>query len=221
MKTESVGVVTIPLESSVAPKVFFVIGAGAAMLGLVLAVWGVSSESNIMAGIIPLLIGAPIALLSLSAWRTGPMRLVIDIPAGMIHRTRGSWRKSCALDALGPLVVEKHSKRSGASGHANRYLDWYRLAIPALDGVILDTPYQETVERLRDRLDAFVAQSAVRGVLVVSALDGSAFRAGPNVVEQIRVRVRDPERLARALTSLAGDSDPEIRAKALQLRAQA
>lgn len=221
MKADNAGVVTIPLESSIAPKIFFVIGAGAAVLGLVITVWGASSESNIMAGIIPLVVGAPIALLSLNAWRAGPMRLVVDIPAGMIHRTRGSWRKSCALDALGPLVVEKHSKRSGASGHQNRYLDWYRLKIPALDGVIVDTPYKETAERMRDRLDAFVAQSAVRGVLVVSALDGSAFRDAPNVVEQIRSRVREPERLARALATLADDPDPEIRAKAVQLKAQA
>jgi hypothetical protein len=221
MKADRTGVVTIPLESSVAPKIFFLIGAGAAALGLVLLVGGVSSESNVMAGVIPLGIGAPIALLALSSWRAGPLRLVVDVPAGMIHHTRGSYKKSCALDALGSLVVEKYSKRSGASGSQNRYLDWYKLRAPGLDTVIVDTPYEASAERMRERLDAFVAQSAVRSVLVVSPLDGDAFRDAPRIEEQLRVRVHEPERLRRALATLTDDPEPDVRAKAGQLSARA
>lgn len=221
MKADKAGIVTIPLESSIAPLVFLVLGAAAAGLGLVLTVWGVSSESSAMAGVIPLVIGAPIALLALGSWRAGPLRLIVDIPAGMIHHTRGRYRKSCALDALGPLVVEKYSKRSGASGHQNRYLDWYKLRVEGLDVVIVNSPYQETAQRMRDRLDGLVAQSTVRGVLAVTSLEGSAFRDAPSIVDQLRQRVRESDRLAGALDVLARDLDPDIRAKAEQLRGHA
>jgi hypothetical protein len=217
MKADRTGVVTIPLESSVAPKVFFLLGVCAATVGVVLTAWGLSSESSAMAGIIPLVVGAPIALLALSSWRAGPLRLVVDVPAGMIHHTRGSYKKSCALAAIGPLVVEKYSKRSGASGNQNRYLDWYKLRAPGLDVVIVESPYKTSADRMQDRLDALVAQSAVRAVLAMSALDGDVFRDGPSIDEQLRICVRDPERLARALATLTYDPDADVRAKATEL----
>jgi len=208
MKTDKRGVVTIPMESSIAPPIFFLIGAAAATIGAVVTVWGVSSESDIMAGVLPLLIGTPIALLSLHSWRAGPLRLVIDVPAGVIHHTRGSYRKSCGLDALGPLNVEKYTRRSE---HRGQLREWWKLRAPGLDKELVNSPFESDATKLRDKLNALVARSAVRQVLATA--DPS------HVVQQLEQRVPDPQLRRRALDDLVADHDAAIRDKATNLSA--
>jgi hypothetical protein len=53
----------------------------------------------------------------------------------------------------------------------------------------------------------------------IPADDMGAFRSGPDVHDEVRRLVPKPDRLQTALLALTNDADPDIRARALELRA--
>lgn len=207
------GSVRINLESRLFVPVLFGLSMLATLGGAILVVWQASAGQSLAAGMIPLVIGAPLAFLTWQSLKGGADHLRIDLARGTIDHVSGDQVTSSPLDALGPLTITTYRRNSSRHNP-----EWHRLEAAGLPKIILKEWLDPVpVARLRDQLERAIAQSAVRRVLASAPIEDGAFRAAPDLVAQLGSSVRDPARLRDALRALARDRDRAISRRAVEL----
>jgi hypothetical protein len=138
------------------------------------------------------------------SWSKNQLR--VDVPAGLLQLEGG---KIIPLAEIGEITI---ATRRDAYGK-NRSL-WYQLKIAALPKLVLfESPFDTDTQKRFDALQSAVVQAALRPILERPAL-GAAFRATPEIDDEV-VRVAGSEDRARtALAALVGDHDQTIRERA-------
>lgn len=208
--------IRINLESLVVAPIMLLVFLAIACFGGLVVFVGLQGSNPIPLGILALLIGVPGSFLMVMSIRAGVKHLLIDVPGNTIYYVTFRERITVPLDELGPLTI---AERRGEyrRNYTPRY---YRVEAPGLPGLstvewLADKPAQ----RLRARLEGYVAQAAVRRILAASdAHDDGAYREAPDVSTQLVTIVRDASLLDRALAALERDYDAGVRARARAAR---
>jgi hypothetical protein len=141
------------------------------------------------------------------SWSKNQLR--VDIPAGVLRLERG---KLVPLAEVGEVTIAKRRDTYGK----NRSV-WYQLKIAALPELVLfESPFEDETQKRYDALQSAVIQAALRPILE-RPIEGVAFRATPEIDDEV-VRVAGSEDRARtALVALTADHDQTIRERASQL----
>ncbi len=209
------GVVRINLESVVFAPIMFVISLVATFTAALLLAWEISSGRWSNAALLGVGLGAFLCYASWHAWRRGASHLLVDVPGGVVYAISNGKPWTCGLDKLGPLQFEAYRKPV-----RRFHLDRYRLRVPGFDnGILIDDFDEKKVREFQTTLEGLMAVSSVRKLLQTRTADMGAFRSGLDVHEEVRRLVPEPHRLRVALIALANDVDPDIRTRALELRA--
>ena len=207
--------VRIDLESPTFLPLVLIASGLAAMGGLIYIVWQISAGLSFGAGLVPLLIGAPIAFLTRQALKGGVNHVLIDVAAGTFEIVNVKRRLMFPLDQVGPVRVTPY-KPANVRPYQPDFFKVELTGLPA--GVLLDSPFEGPARRLHEQLERLIARHSVRRVLMTTSIEGGAFRGAPEILAHLQHAIADHAQLDAALKALGNDPDPGIRTRAVEAR---
>lgn len=159
-----------------------------------------------------------LALLFLARGLTGEWgqrQLRVDVAAGQLMLPDGSLYK---LDELGPLILDRRPlpRRRMTDTQVHEY----RLHAKNCKYYLFYSVYESETLLRHKALEETILQSRLRKILERPSSDGSAFRAGPDVLAEIKAITPDASRTVAALGALAKDPDGHVRSQAAKLATQ-